>query len=194
PPVIHALAQLIGYIKTGVFGDAHAVQEYHLKTDDEVVRALTASLRERINTYYTLPMLVESYTLSKFHYKKDRHYNDLSAYFGIDFNASIEKKLNSRSRKEKMDFQHHYVHLFNYMCNVLFNDLHYDRISDPHPKLGEPITENIHFYLTKHFPPAHHGRLAADKVFRHQSILDLLVDLVEVLYFDKQPGYLAQGT
>jgi hypothetical protein len=179
------LIELMSFLKVGNITEHKVRKQFEEESQAKVISEFILLLQEKIIPQFSIEKLVLSYIDYK-NTAKAEEYKRQSSFFHIDLGQDNRKQLLSRTEKEKLDpYLWGYVALSSYLHNSLFGDLHENRISDLTPELDMPMTKGIIHFIHKHYPQAIHTELNRDDEFRKGKILEFVIDLVEILYFDK---------
>lgn len=132
---------------------------------------------------YSVDNLIDSYEDFRFNGKKSEDYQRQSAHFNIDFdNEEMVEIMQLRDENKNISEQYSTVRLYRFLVDNIFPK-YYNSDNSWLPEMGMSQAE---MYLSlKHFPNGKRDLINSDPSFVRQSLRNLIRDLIELIYFDK---------
>ena len=132
---------------------------------------------------FTFNKLIDNFVDYKFNNQSKENYIEQSEYFKIDFeDCSIEEKLMERDKQRNQNPLYAHSRLYRFLQIIL--EKYYNIDNSWLPEMGMSKIE--HYLCLKHLPDYKRVKINSNPIFVKQSLKDLAIDLIEIIYFDEK--------
>lgn len=133
---------------------------------------------------FTFTKLIDNYVNYKFANQSKQSYIKQSEHFKIDFeDISIVEKLTERDEQRSQNPLYAHSRLFRFLQNIL--EKYHKSDNSWLPEMGMSKIEN--YLCLKHIPIHKREKINSNTIFIKQSLKELAVDLIGIIYLDEKP-------